>query len=342
MPITAPHFFRKLAFTFPAQRNLAFYELAQWLNGSHSTEVGPGWTCVAADDTTRIDSGNLSDMNSANDWSTINANTPPNGSWIALQSQPGLTDRMWILLLFFGEFGTSNASPDRVGFVLIPRPEGPNADPFVVPELSTAGEAPAVPSGSMVKEVYTDDTQWIGSIQMIANADESSLNFLPCFAAADPLNQPTWWVGGEVEDGPPNQDRNWVAHTYDGGISTGPNITTSTSNTGFSRETARNGDFAVVSLGRWATFYANSGAYRVAADPDSALDDLGEPPILPVWVSFYDSNRQQVAGRIRHVFEVNPVKGQRGTLNGRTLLFMNYNTSDPNIAITWDGATDFP
>jgi len=343
MPVTAPDFFNQ-SFAFPGNRNLAFYEWCQWLNNDHASVTGPGWGLIAADDTTRIDvAATFTALNSANDWSKGNANTPANGSWCCLQTLPGNTDRVWQMIVFFGQLGAApEANSLRVTIFVIPYADGTGADPFVVPGATTAGSTPTVPALSMATRLYTDSAEWSGTILMTSCADESSVVYLPSIDGTDPIARKTYFIGGEMDGGPPNETRNFVYHIYEGPTAPGPHIDNSANYDGFQRVSAKDGDTTILTQGHWLEFGAHSGAYRCADDSAGPLDALGGPPTLPLGVMFRDENRMETAGFIRHLREVTPTIGKKGTTNGLNYIYQNDTTGDPGMAMSWDGVTAFP
>lgn len=344
MAVTAPEFFRAITFAMPADRNLGFYEMMQWLNDDHATETGPGWVLIAADDTVRIDTATtFTLLNSANDWSKGNANTPPDGSWCCLQTLPGNTARVWQFVCFFGSFGGSpEANALRVTMVMIPYADGTGSDPFVVPGATTAAASPAVPTLSMVSRCYTDSAEWSGNVKMCAVADENSFVFLPSVDGVDPIARRTWWVAGELENGPTGETRNFVAHQFEGPTNPGPHIEESAAYNGFARVEARNSNTTILTEGLWLELFGASGIDRLADEPAGPLDALGRPPVLPLGVYFRDENRSEVAGFFRLLREVTPTLGKKGTLATLTFLYLNSTVNQPGFAMKWDGSTAFP
>ena len=335
MAVTSPPFlYVKQPWDLPTDMEAMLYDLTKFLTDEHATQTGPAWTVVCADDASRIDTpagGNfLANLDTLNDWSTGNANTPVQGAWICLESLDATTKN-----------GTNHfqaiikASTGGLGYLIWLMPN----QNFVVPGSTTSTANPTVPADSLGESGGYFFGADIGVSYLNMNADEGMAVFL---LNAQAGNDTRFFYLGELDGSHESWTRPYALSKLDFGF--------------WSTNAADN---------YMSTLFPDDGVtpcleatMGFAACPDTGGNRwmsrgtrknlLGVDPIFPVSVATYNFisfNSRQLGfrGYLRNVRDTHEDMPAQGTIDSMNWVHANeFPGSHPAMAIRWDGATAYP
>jgi len=326
MPITAPKTYIKQAWNVPGDNAAMAYDMVKWLTDEHSSITGPAWTVVTADDGSRIDQpagGDfLANIDSGNDWSTGNANTPLLNTWVCLESLDASTNN-----------GTNHfqliirAVTNNIEFYLIPY------ENFSIPGATTSFSAPTVPANSVGYDLPANinfNTSWLNMC-----ADEG---MLAGFLDEQAGSYGRFFYVGELDDGHPSDDRPYALFNdinY-GAIATGDQWTMIAAQDGTT----------VLDNGYTIRF----GGSSVPLNTATRMNLLGVDPLFRLGASAWSnvsgsspSGLIQFRGWCRNIREAHESLADHGTLDNLNWLYVNSSAGTRStFAIASDGVTTYP
>ncbi len=329
MGVTAAKLYVKQPWNLPGDLAAMTYDLVKFLTDDHASLTGPGWTVVACDDKTNIDTPSggtsLANIDSGNDWSTGNANTPAVDSWICLESLDATTANgtnhfQLIIKSLVGE---------DIRFWLLPN------ENFNIPGSTTSGSDPTVPGDSLVVTVDTDadvNTAWLNM-----NADEGMMNFLLDEQSGGDAR---FFYVGEMDKSPTGWTRPYVMTVSVLAHLTGSMFTT----------LSPQDDVTICNNSRLIIVGCPETGGTRWMSKGTRKNLLGVDPIFPIGVATWTSSLSpsEMSGNIgfrgflRNVRDVHKDVGVHGTLDSMDWVFANDNVGFPGIAIRWDGSTSYP
>lgn len=326
MPVTAAKTYIKQPWNVPSQNAGMLYDMVKWLTDEHSSITGPAWTVVTADDGSRIDQPGggdfLANIDSGNDWSTGNANTPLVGAWVCLESLTASTNNGTNHFQFI-----LRATSSDIEFYLIQN------ENFSIPGATTSLSAPTVPADSvgpfLLEADATVNVAWLNMC-----ADEGMLGGILDEQAGSVAR---FFYVGELDEGHPSDTRPYVLFDRRA-------CTTSESNT-WLMLAAQDG-VTPLDVGRMVNFgdnsYVNGGVRK---------NLLGVDPLMKVGAACWDSASSssipsgfvQFRGWCRNIRETHEDLANHGTLDSLNFLYANSDAgSSPGLAIVSDGVTVYP
>lgn len=315
------------------------YQNCLWLTGEHASvggSTGSEWTVVECDDGSRRDTpsptAKFTDINSANDWSTGNANTPGVGSWVILESaNKNNTNHLQIYIRL--------TSATQTQFRIIPLEDWASSPDFGS-STSTGGAEPDF--GTVINYGNTSgtNTSITGFAGVAAYSNICDEGMFVWFYD-DGTNNVTWLYAGEVNPFHPNasttDDRAYVIFNGLGETSWEDSVT------GIDWRRLSPVDKTTVLLLGSPGFIRTDGVSTSHAEVATKRGNvLGADFILPVPIYFDDVGHQHFAGWLRNCFMVHAQLGAEGTLglvNPDFYYRGDATTTEPPICVTWDGST---